>query len=80
MIVRGFFFEGWVPKRTPIKARKGEDFVAFVSSEMDETEEYRGHNDIKCVFDLLNARISRGEIEDIRATLPEDLRALWPAP
>ncbi len=80
VIIRGFFFEGWVPKLTPIKARRGEDFVAFVRNQMKHADEYRGQDDIKCVFDLLNARISPGEIEDIRASLPEDLRAIWPAP
>lgn len=80
VMIRGFFFEGWVPKLTPIKERRGEDFVAFVRSQMAQTDEYRGRDDIKCVFDLLNARISRGEVEDIRASLPEDLRAIWPAP
>jgi uncharacterized protein (DUF2267 family) len=76
ILIRGFFFEGWVPKLTPIKERKGDDFVAYVGSRMGQTEEYRGRDDIKCVFDLINARISRGEVEDVRASLPTDLRAL----
>lgn len=80
ILIRGFFFEGWVPKLTPVKERKGEDFAAFIRSQMSQAEEYRGREDIKCVFDLLNARISRGEIEDVRANLPADLRAFWPAP
>lgn len=80
VMIRGFFFEGWVPKLTPIKERKGEEFVAHVRGQMGQTSEYRGEVDIRSVFELLNARISRGEIEDIRASLPEDLRALWPAP
>jgi len=80
VFIRGFFFEGWVPKRTPIKERRCADFVAFIDSQMDDSEEYRGLEDIKCVFDLLNARLSRGEIEDIRASLPEDLRLLCAAP
>ena len=42
--------------------------------------DYRGAEDIPCVFDLLNNRISRGEVEDIRAALPEALRKFWRAP
>lgn len=80
VMIRGFFFESWVPKDTPIKERHGEDFVAFIRQQMGDTAEYRGQDDIKCVFDLLNARISRGEVEDIRASLPQDLRDLWSAP
>lgn len=80
VMIRGFFFEGWVPKKTPIKERHGDDFVAVISFHMDDTQEFRGRNDIKCVFELLNARLSQGEVEDVRACLPEDIRQLWPSP
>ncbi|MGA9411851.1 MAG: DUF2267 domain-containing protein [Roseobacter sp.] len=80
VLVRGFFFEGWVPKRTPIKERHEYEFIAYIDEQMADTEEYRGREDIKCVFDLLNARLSRGEIEDVRACLPADLRDIWTAP
>lgn len=80
LMIRGFLFEGWVPKNTPIKERNANAFIAFVDAQMKQTQEYRGSEDIKCVFDLLNARLSRGEIEDIRASLPESIRGLWPAP
>lgn len=80
LMIRGFLFEGWVPKNTPIKERNASAFIAFIEAQMKQTQEYRGSEDIKCVFDLLNARLSRGEIEDIRASLPESIRGLWPAP
>ncbi|MFL4471115.1 DUF2267 domain-containing protein [Tateyamaria armeniaca] len=80
VLIRGFLFEGWVPKNTPIKERHAAEFIAFVDSQMADCEEYRGREDIKSVFDLLNARVSAGEVEDIRASLPEELRGLWSAP
>lgn len=80
LLVRGFLFEGWMPKHTPIKERRAEEFITFIADQMKDTEEYRGRDDIKCVFDLLNNRLSRGKVEDIRATLPSDIRDLWPAP
>ena len=75
ILIRGFLFEGWVPKRTPLKERRGNDFVTFINVQMEGSEEYRGREDIKWVFDMLNARLSMWDIEDIRACLPEDLRA-----
>lgn len=80
VMIRGFLFEGWVPKQTPIKERSAGDFVGFVTHQMGDTAEYRGRDDIICVFDLLNARLSRGEVEDIRGNLPEAVRDVWPAP
>ena len=80
LVIRGFFFEGWVPKQTPIKERRAQEFVTFVDAQMGETPEYRGRDDIKCVFDMLNARLSRGEVEDVRASLPSEIHDLWSAP
>ncbi len=80
LVIRGFFFEGWIPKATPIKERRAQGFTDFIAHQMEQTSQYRGQADLKCVFDLLNARISRGEVEDTRASLPQELRDLWPAP
>jgi uncharacterized protein (DUF2267 family) len=32
------------------------------------------------VFELLTKKISRGEIEDVRHALPEEVRNIWPEP
>ena len=32
---------------------------------------------IAAVFDLLSAKVSAGEIEDVRQSLPADIRVLW---
>ena len=80
LLIRGMFFEGWVPKKTPIKERGAAEFIEAIEAQIGTTEEYRGGKDIRAVFDLLNARLSRGEIEDVRACLSEPIRALWPAP
>ena len=69
-----------MPKNTPIKERKAEDFLAAIADQMVIATEFRGDADTVCVFALLNGRISAGEVEDIRSNLPGDIRALWPAP
>ncbi|WP_082176534.1 DUF2267 domain-containing protein [Pseudaestuariivita atlantica] len=80
LLIKGMFIEGWVPNRTPSRARSADAFVRAIESELGKTDDYRGPEDIKYVFLLLNAHISRGEIEDVRASLPRGVRALWPAP
>ncbi|WP_299647850.1 DUF2267 domain-containing protein [uncultured Tateyamaria sp.] len=77
LLVRGVMFEGWQPKLVPKTALV---FQKHVITEMQDTSEFRGPEDTKYVFDLLNARISRGEVEDMRACLPQDIRAYWTAP
>jgi uncharacterized protein (DUF2267 family) len=80
LLIRGMFFEGWMPKQTPIKERRADTFVGVIASQMQDTEEYRGAEDIACVFTLLNERLSAGEIHDVRVSLSEDIRSLWPVP
>jgi len=80
LLIRGMMFEGWMPKRTPIKERHAADFETHVRTQMGDTQEFRGRADIQCVFELLNARLSAGEIDDLRASLPSALRDLWPTP
>lgn len=80
LLIRGMFFEGWVPKRTPSKDRSADAFVRQIEDQLGASDDYRSSQDITYVFLLLNAHISRGEIEDVRASLPAGIREFWPAP
>lgn len=80
LLIRGMFFEGWVPKNTPSKDRSAKGFVAAIEAKLGDADDYRGPEDIKYVFELLNEHLSEGEIEDVRACLPADIRDYWPKP
>ncbi|MFT6945438.1 MAG: hypothetical protein ACJAUW_002020 [Yoonia sp.] len=79
-ILRGMFYEGWQPKKTPVRERHAAEFMADVEESIGDVQDYRGEGDIVAVFKTINAHISRGEVEDVRACLPQELRDLWPAP
>jgi len=78
LLVRGLFFEGWRPAQTHKRTR--DDFVARIEANLGRDQEYQGPEDISEVFRLLNARISKGEVNDVRNALPADIRTLWPEP
>jgi uncharacterized protein (DUF2267 family) len=80
IMLRGMFFEGWQPKNTPVSERHVLQLVDRVTAQVGDVAEYRGVDDIACVFKLLNNRISAGEINDVRANLPQALRDMWPQP
>ncbi len=80
LLIRGMFFEGWVPKNTPVKQRHLQDFISDIEQHVGSVADYRGSEDIQKVFKLINANISRGEILDVRASLPEEIRSFWPEP
>ncbi|WP_296375178.1 DUF2267 domain-containing protein [Yoonia sp.] len=80
IMLRGMFFEGWQPKKTPVQERHAKDFIAAIEEQVGDVLDYRGAMDITATFTVINARISRGEVEDVRANLPQELRDLWPEP
>lgn len=80
ILIRGMFFEGWQPQLAPLPERRASDLIQAIQHHVGDVMEYRGQQDIVTVFKLLNARITAGEVNDIRANLPEDIRALWPEP
>lgn len=80
LILRGMFYEGWQPKKTPVQERHAAELVAAVDETVGDVIDYQGVADIEAVFKVINAHISRGEVEDVRACLPQELRDLWPAP
>jgi uncharacterized protein (DUF2267 family) len=79
-ILRGMFYEGWQPQKTPVHERHAAEFVAAIEEKIGDVLDYRGEDDIAAAFKTINNHISRGEVEDVRACLPQELRELWPAP
>jgi uncharacterized protein (DUF2267 family) len=78
MLLRGLYYEGWVPAKTPVRESSKEAFLerieaAFAADPIDDPEEA-----VCSVFRLLNRRISAGEVKDVRQRLPKHLRELWP--
>lgn len=76
-LIRGLYYEAWKLQMTPVKPRSRDDFLIRIGVEM--SPEVVGNIDIavSTVFKFLSQRISAGEIADVRASLPADLRALW---
>lgn len=78
LLIRGMFFEGWQPARTPVRDRKSDYFIAAIEAQVSDVLDWRGSQDIAAVFQTLDNRISEGEIRDVKAGLPKSIRDLWP--
>ncbi|MEM8822377.1 MAG: DUF2267 domain-containing protein [Pseudomonadota bacterium] len=79
LLIRGMFFEGWRPAKTPLEDRHGSTFEAAVEARLGRVSSYRGRPDIAAVFAMLANRISEGELRQVRHALPPAIRAYWPA-
>lgn len=79
LLIRGIYYEGWVPAQTPIRIHHLKDFLGLVSI-------YLG-NDLlipdtelitKSVLATLQNHITTGEIENVKRVLPDSIAAFWP--
>jgi uncharacterized protein (DUF2267 family) len=78
MLIRGFYYEGWDPTGKPVKERHREQFLARIRQQFRGDERLDPEAVARAVFKLLAARVSEGEIEDVKHVMPAEIRALWP--
>ena len=80
MILRGLFYEAWKPSSIPVKLRDRDAFIEYVIRKLGPAVNTIPPSDaIKAVFIVLENRITSGEIDDIKALMPEELQVLWPS-
>jgi uncharacterized protein (DUF2267 family) len=78
LLIRGMFYEGWSTARTPSHGRSVQEFLEPIEAKLSSINGWRGAQDVTAVFETLNAKISAGEINDVRSALPKPVRDLWP--
>jgi uncharacterized protein (DUF2267 family) len=78
MLIRGSYYEGWIPAGKPVKERHQEQFLARIAQELRAAGPNDPERIARGVFTLLANRISAGEIDDVKHVLPGDIRHLWP--
>jgi uncharacterized protein (DUF2267 family) len=77
MLVRGFYYEGWDPTAKPLKERHREQFLGRIVNAFPPDERIDPEGVARAVFQLLQERVSDGELEDVRQMLPSEIRDLW---
>lgn len=80
VLIRGIYFEGWNPNRTPVAERKKEDFVARIQADFARDRLNEPDAAIAAVFALLDRHVSPGEIAQVRHSMKKHLQQLWPEP
>ncbi len=77
IIVRGIFYEGWDPSKTPVRERSRERFIVGIQREFAGDPLGDADHAIGAVLDLLDNRISEGEMENLRRSFSRDIRSLF---
>lgn len=79
-LIRGVYFEGYIPADAPRTYRDRDTFLEPVKAELEATGGFDPEAAARGVFTVLNSHVSPGEINDARQMMPEAIRDLWPAP
>lgn len=76
-LIRGIFFEGWVPAKTPAKPRSVDDFLERVAKAFASDPLIDPDVAVAAVFSLLRRQISPGEYRQVAWAMRKPLRDLW---
>jgi uncharacterized protein (DUF2267 family) len=77
MLVRGIYYEGWNPGKVPVKIDR-EEFMARVRQEFPYDTEGGTEPLVQAVLGALKRRVTDGEWEDIKSTVPKQLATVMP--
>lgn len=77
ILLRGIFFEGWRPSVKPTKVRSVDEFLSGLRSAFSEDSDFDAEAAFREVISVMKLHISAGEIEDVRRTMPKELKVLW---
>ncbi|HKZ96602.1 MAG TPA: DUF2267 domain-containing protein [Hyphomicrobiaceae bacterium] len=77
LLVRGIYFEAWRPSRVPEKVRTKRKFVDEVIVKL-LPHTVPAERAVRDVFALLAHHCDPGEIADVIAQLPTEIKELWP--
>lgn len=77
LIIRGIYYTGWDPSRTPVHPRGKADFLDRVSQKFNKQPLEDPERAVAAVFDLLRRKISMGEFEQVINAMRGDLQELW---
>ncbi|MGI9175499.1 MAG: DUF2267 domain-containing protein [Rhodothermales bacterium] len=79
MLIHGIYFEGYRTSGKPLKMHR-EAFLERVHEELAPVGRVNPETVTRAVLRVLDRHIAAGEVQDVRESLPKDLRSLWPEP
>lgn len=78
MLVRGFYYEGWVPAKTPVKEHTADQFLVHVTEAFLFDVNAHSEDIAQAVFRVISQHVTAGEIDKVKHVLPAGIRELWP--
>jgi uncharacterized protein (DUF2267 family) len=76
-LIRGYYYDGWTLRTEPRQIRDRAAMIARVKKALGTDQRLDPVDVLRAVIHLLVNHVSAGEVEDVLATLPKSVRALW---
>jgi uncharacterized protein (DUF2267 family) len=80
LLIRGIYYDGWVPARTPADFRTVDELLTRIAEEARLGGETEASAAFEAASAVLRRHVTAGEIEDVIAVLPAELKPLLAAP
>ena len=77
IVLRGVYFDGWQPANVPIKLNR-DDFLYELRQTFPYDVEGGTERVVQVVLDALSKRITPGEWQEVKDTMPQDLVQMMP--
>ena len=79
LLIRGIYYEGWVPSHTSCRIHNSKDFYILVAEKLrNPLLDPEADMIVENVFKVLASHISEGEIKHLKKVLPESIAILLP--
>jgi uncharacterized protein (DUF2267 family) len=77
LLIRGIFFEGWNPNRTPSRERKQDDFLDSIAWQLERYDIPNIEQAVRNTLTILSQKIDPHEIDKIKKILPKEIRSFF---
>lgn len=77
VLLRGVFFEGWMPTRTPVRPRSADALLDRITGAFADDPLLEPDVAIAAVFAVLKHRVAPGEYEQVARSLRRPIREMW---
>lgn len=76
LLLRGVFYEGWVPAKTPQRWRTREEFLQRLAQDAGLAGPTHASYTATAIATLLRERLTEGQLENALAMLPAEVQAV----
>jgi uncharacterized protein (DUF2267 family) len=77
LVLRGVYYDGWQPEKTPHPIRRAEEFLAEVAAQF-QWHPRDAESMVRTTLAVIARHVSGGEMLQVKRSLPKEIQTLLP--